>query len=265
MGRSCCYLAQSCSTFAKNKYPGKSSWCLLQGWKKTTWGRRDGFGIKVSKRAFKQVKGLPKDTLDSLPCQYYSLIPNCSPDSGCGSYSLQVINAEQSHELYTPEIQNFGSCALKYLFIIFLLTAYFGRKANMSELQDWNSSNLSSFSKLQHNSSSSSRREEPCYSRCSTSKHWNDTCWLSCSFRNDKPILNILFSNALQNFPPCFSVAKMSESLKSVQLLLYQLTSNQEAVVLSMVFLYLCMVFCTTGSIGGICNTQLQSFVFKYR
>ena len=193
MGSSCCYSAQSCSTFAKNKYPGKSSWCLLHGWKKTTWGRRDGFGVKVSKRAFKQVKGLPKDTVDSSPCPYYPLIPNSSLVSGCGSHSLQITNAEQSHEIYISESQYFGSCALKFLFIIFLSTAYFGRKANKFELQDWNSSNLSNFRKLQHNSSSSSRREELCYSRRSTSKHWIDTCVLPCCSKNDKLIINILF------------------------------------------------------------------------
>lgn len=101
MGRSCCYLAQSCSTFAKNKYPGKSSWCLLHGWKKTTWGRRDGFGIKVSKRAFKQVKGLPKDTLDSLPCQYYprSLIVVLTLAVGLTASKLLMQNSHMNSTL----------------------------------------------------------------------------------------------------------------------------------------------------------------------
>lgn len=98
---------------------------------------------------------------------------------------------QKAHEIYTSESHNFGSCALQYLLFSFWLHI-FGREANVFELQDWNSSNLSNFCKLQHNSSSSSRREELCYSRCSTSKHWNDTCLLPCCSRNDKPISNIL-------------------------------------------------------------------------
>lgn len=32
---------------------------------------------------------------------------------------------QKAHEIYTSESQIFGSCALQYLFIIFLLAAYF--------------------------------------------------------------------------------------------------------------------------------------------
>lgn len=113
--------------FAKNKHCGKSSLCLLHGWKKT-WGRRDRLEVKAPKRAFKQVKSLPKDILDSLPCPTISWSPILVPFLVVSLTAFKLL-MQKAHEIYTSESQNFGSCALQYLFIIFLLAAYFWERS----------------------------------------------------------------------------------------------------------------------------------------
>lgn len=190
MGSSCCYLAQSCSTFAKNSTLGNLDDVFFTGGRKqheeggTDLGSRfQGGPLNKSKACQRTLWTLCLvNTIPWAPILVLSLV------MGLTAPKLLI---EKSHEIYSSESQNFGSCALKYIFIV--LMTYFGRKANMFELQDWNSSNLSNFWKLQHNSSISSRREEPCYSSHSTSKHWNNTCLLPCSSRNNNPRLNTLF------------------------------------------------------------------------